>query len=273
MTYRELTEGIIKLWKENARLKDVNDLTDEYFLAAQQRAGGNRKWLESEVTLTVNRLTREAYTAMQREENDNSQRERTDLLCLVITNLIGDLEEAGIISWTRMDLWLQNMGELNDRSTAYFLGLDAVAELEAEKRKKGLLPDLSTPRASLNLKWDPRGVKSEDDIVSELQEFLGVMKDDVKASQVLRCFLFGGEDDGRGMVTVPKANRLAWMLKELRLMGIYGFPGNVYQIAERWFLDVNGEMIKNMKVKACTYRDAETQARIKKLLLANISVN
>ena len=64
-----------------------------------------------------------------------------------------------------------------------------------------------------------------------------------------------------------------WLLKELRLMGIYGFPGNVYQIAERWFLDVNGEMIKNMKVKACTYRDEETQARIKKLLLANISVN
>ena len=273
MTYKELTEGIIKLWKKDARLMDVDDLTREYFRAVQQRAGGNRKWLESEVTWTVEDLTREAYTAMQREENDNSQRERTDLLCLVIINLIGYLEKFGIISWTRMDLWLQSMGELKDRSTAYFLGLDAVAEQEAQLRKKGLLPPSSLPRRSLNLERDSRGVKSEDDIVSELQEFLGVMKDDVKASQVLRCFLFGGEDDGRGMVTVPKANRLAWMLKELRLMGIDGFPGNVYQIAERWFLDVNGEMIKNMKVKACTYRDAKTQARIKKLLLANISVN
>lgn len=272
MTYNELTEGIIKLWKENARLKDVNALTKEYFRAAQQRAGGNRKWLESEVTWTVEDLTREAYTAMQREENDNSQRERTDLLCLVIINLIGYLEEFGIISWTRMALWLQNIGELKDRGTAYFLGLDAVAEQEAQLRKKGLLPPSSLPRRSLNLERDSRGIKSEETIVADLMGLLGLDKNNVKESRMMRCFLFGGDDDG-GMIRLPYVNRLAFLLRELREMKPKGFPHNAYKLAEAWFLNSKGYKIKikSLKVLASQFRDAETEGKIRTLLQANIS--
>lgn len=270
MTYRELAEGIIKLWRENARLMDVNALTKEYFRAAQQRAGGNRKWLESEVTWTVEGLTREAYTAMQREGNDNSQRERTDLLCLVIINLIGYLEEFGIISWTRMDLWLQNIGELKDRGDAFFLGLDAVEEQEAQLRKKGLLPPSSLPRRSLNLERDSRGVKSEEKIVAELMDFLGLDKNNVKESRIMRCFLFGGDDDG-GMIRLPYVNRLAFLLHELREMKPKGFPHNAYKLAEAWFLNSKGYRIKNLKVLAFYFQDAETEEKTRILLQANIS--
>lgn len=274
MTYRELTEGIIKLWKENARLMDVNDLTEEYFQAAAKRAGGNMKLLEHEVTWTVDRLTREAYTAMQREGNDNSQRERTDLLCLVIINLIDDLEGAGIISWTSMDLWLQNIGELKDRGDAFFLGLAAVEELEAEQeaqlRKKGLLPPSSLPRRSLNLERDSRGVKSEETIVAELMEILGLDKNNVKESRIMRCFLFGGEDDG-GMIRLPYVNRLAFLLHELREMKPKGFPHNAYKLAEAWFLNSKGYRIKNLKVLAYYFQDAETETKTRILLQANIS--
>lgn len=272
MTYKELTEGIIKLWKKDARLMDVDDLTREYFRAVQQRAGGNRKWLESEVTWTVEDLTREAYTAMQREENDNSQRERTDLLCLVIINLIGYLEEFGIISWTRMALWLQNIGELKDRGTAYFLGLDAVAEQEAQLRKKGLLPPSSLPRRSLNLERDSRGIKSEETIVADLMGLLGLDKNNVKESRMMRCFLFGGDDDG-GMIRLPYVNRLAFLLRELREMKPKGFPHNAYKLAEAWFLNSKGYKIKikSLKVLASQFRDAETEGKIRTLLQANIS--
>lgn len=272
MTYKELTEGIIKLWKKDARLMDVDDLTREYFRAVQQRAGGNRKWLESEVTWTVEDLTREAYTAMQREENDNSQRERTDLLCLVIINLIGYLEEFGIISWTRMALWLQNIGELKDRGTAYFLGLDAVAEQEAQLRKKGLLPPSSLPRRSLNLERDSRGIKSEETIVADLMGLLGLDKNNEKESRMMRCFLFGGDDDG-GMIRLPYVNRLAFLLRELREMKPKGFPHNAYKLAEAWFLNSKGYKIKikSLKVLASQFRDAETEGKIRTLLQANIS--
>lgn len=276
MTYQELTEGMSQWLNSQMRLAGLNRLLTRYFHGIlEKNSKDDKPLIEAETKMAVNMLVWEANEAMRQEllANDPKTRDRTDMLCYSACSLISYLFEAGVISFRDREEWFDCHGKIHDRSTAFFLGLDTVEELEAEKRKKGLLPDLSTPRASLNLKRDSRGVKSEDDIVSELQEFLGVMRDDVKASQVLRCFLFGGEDDGWGMVTVPKANRLAWMLKELRSMGIYGFPRNVYQIAARWFLDVNWEMIKNMKVKACAYRDEETQARIKNLLLANISVN
>ena len=247
MTYRELAEGIIKLWKENARLKDVNALTQEYFRAAQQRAGGNRKWLESEVTWTVDRLTREAYTAMQREGNDNSQRERTDLLCLVIINLIDDLEGAGIISWTSMDLWLQNIGELKDRGDAFFLGLDAVEENIMEREK------VARSRRSLNLKLKQEYAgKKEDELVTAVLEFIGT-SNGMAERKTMRCFLFGGEDDGL-MLEVTKARPLAWLLRTLRGMGIYGFPHNIYELADGWFRDKNGKIVKNWIVKASKYQ-------------------
>ena len=247
MTYKELTEGIIKLWKKDARLMDVDDLTKEYFRAVQQRAGGNRKWLESEVTWTVEDLTREAYTAMQREENDNSQRERADLLCLVIINLIGYLEEFGIISWTRMALWLQNIGELKDRGTAYFLGLDAVEEniMEREKVARG--------RRSLNLKLKQEYAgKKEDELVLSILKFIGASKG-MAEIKTMRCFLFGGEDDGL-MLEVTKARPLAWLLRTLRGMGIYEFPHNIYELADGWFRDKNGKIVKNWIVKASKYQ-------------------
>lgn len=124
------------------RLADLNRLSLRYFTDAILNNKGYKPLIKSEVTWTVEGLTREAYTAMQREGNDNSQRERTDLLCLVIINLIGYLEEFGIISWTRMDLWLQNIGELKDRGDAFFLGLDAVAEQEAEREAQLYEKDL-----------------------------------------------------------------------------------------------------------------------------------
>lgn len=247
MTYKELTDGIIRLWKENARLMDVNDLTEEYFHAAEQRAGGNMKLLKHEVTWTVNRLTREAYTAMQREENDNSQRERTDLLCLVVINLLDDMCDAGIISWTSMDLWLQNIGELKDRGTACFLGMDAVEEniMEREKVARG--------RRSLNLELKPEYAgKKEDELVLEVLKFIGASKG-MAERKTMRCFLFGGEDDGL-MLEVTKARPLAWLLRTLRGMGIYEFPRNIYEVADGWFRDKNGKIVKDWKVKASKYQ-------------------
>ena len=64
------------------------------------------------------------------------------MLCLVIINLLGYLEEFNIISWTRMDRHLQSIGELKDRGDAFFLGLDAVAEQEAEQEAQLYEKDL-----------------------------------------------------------------------------------------------------------------------------------
>lgn len=142
MTYQELTEGMSQWLNSTRRLADLNRLSLRYFTDTILNSNGYKPLIKGEVTWTVEDLTREAYTAMQREGNDNSQRERTDLLCLVIINLIGYLEEFNIISWTRMDRWLQNLGELKDRGDAFFLGLDAVAEQEAEREAQLYEKDL-----------------------------------------------------------------------------------------------------------------------------------
>ena len=142
MTYQELTEGMSQWLNSTRRLADLNRLSLRYFTDTILNSNGYKPLIKGGVEMTVEDLTREAYTAMQREENDNSQRDRTDMLCLVIINLLGYLEEFNIISWTRMDRWLQNLGELKDRGDAFFLGLDAVAEQEAEREAQLYEKDL-----------------------------------------------------------------------------------------------------------------------------------
>lgn len=142
MTYQELTEGMSQWLNSTRRLADLNRLSLRYFTEAILNNKGDKPLIKCEVEITVEMLVWEANEAMQREENDNSQRDRTDMLCLVIINLLGYLEEFGIISWTCMDRHLQSIGELKDRGDAFFLGLDAVAEQEAEREAQLYEKDL-----------------------------------------------------------------------------------------------------------------------------------
>ena len=279
MTYQELTEGMSQWLNSQMRLADLDRLLIRYFHGIlQKNSKDDKPLIKAETEMAVNMLVWEANEAMRQEllANDPKTRDRTDMLCYSACSLIGYLEEAGVISWTRMDLWLQSMGELNDRSTAFFLGLDAVAEQEAEQeaqlRKKGLLPPSSLPRRSLNLERDSRGIKSEETIVADLMGLLGLDKNNVKESRMMRCFLFGGDDDG-GMIRLPYVNRLAFLLRELRGMKPKGFPHNAYKLAEAWFLNSKGYKIKikNLKVLASQFKDAEAGGKIRILLQANIS--
>ncbi len=124
------------------RLADLNRLSLRYFTDTILNSNGYKPLIKSMVEITVGRLVRKANKSMQREENDNSQRDRTDVLCLVIINLLGYLEEFRIISWTCMNRHLQSIGELKDRGDAFFLGLDAVAEQEAEREAQIYEKDL-----------------------------------------------------------------------------------------------------------------------------------
>lgn len=124
------------------RLADLNRLSLRYFTDAILNYKGYKPLIKSDVEIAVEMLVWEADKSMQREENDNSQRDRTDMLCLVIINLLGYLEEFNIISWTRMNGHLQSIGELKDRGDAFFLGLDAVAEQEAEREAQLYEKDL-----------------------------------------------------------------------------------------------------------------------------------
>ena len=146
-----------------------------------------------------------------------------------------------------MALWLQNIGELKDRGTAYFLGLDAVEEniMEREKVARG--------RRSLNLKLKQEYAgKKEDELVLSILKFIGASKG-MAEIKTMRCFLFGGEDDGL-MLEVTKARPLAWLLRTLRGMGIYEFPRNIYEVADGWFRDKNGKIVKNWIVKGSKYQ-------------------
>ena len=142
MTYQELTEGMSQWLNSTRRLADLNRLSLRYFTDTILNSKGYKHLIKSMVEITVGMLVREANKSMQREENDNSQRDRTDMLCLVIINLLGYLEEFNIISWTRMNRHLQSIGELKDRGDAFFLGLDAVAEQEAEQEAQLYEKDL-----------------------------------------------------------------------------------------------------------------------------------
>lgn len=124
------------------RLADLNRLSLRYFTDTILNYKGYKPLIKSDVEIAVEMLVWEANKSMQREENDNSQRDRTDMLCLVIINLLGYLEEFNIISWTRMNGHLQSIGELKDRGDAFFLGLDAVAEQEAEREAQLYEKDL-----------------------------------------------------------------------------------------------------------------------------------
>lgn len=128
--------------KSTRRLADLNRLSLRYFTDAILNYKGYKPLIKSDVEIAVEMLVWEADKSMQREENDNSQRDRTDMLCLVIINLLGYLEEFNIISWTRMNGHLQSIGELKDRGDAFFLGLDAVAEQEAEREAQLYEKDL-----------------------------------------------------------------------------------------------------------------------------------
>lgn len=128
--------------KSTRRLADLNRLSLRYFTDAILNYKGYKPLIKCGVEMTVEMLVWEADKSMQREENDNSQRDRTDMLCLVIINLLGYLEEFNIISWTRMNGHLQSIGELKDRGDAFFLGLDAVAEQEAEREAQLYEKDL-----------------------------------------------------------------------------------------------------------------------------------
>ena len=124
------------------RLADLNRLSLRYFTDTILNSKGYKHHIKAETETTVRMLVWEADKSMQREENDNSQRDRTDMLCLVIINLLGYLEEFNIISWTRMNGHLQSIGELKDRGDAFFFGLDAVAEQEAEREAQLYEKDL-----------------------------------------------------------------------------------------------------------------------------------
>lgn len=142
MTYQKLTEGMSQWLNSTRWLDTLNRLSLRYFTDIIQNSDGYKPLIKGMVEITVGKLVREADKSMQREENDNSQRDRTDMLCLVIINLLGYLEEFNIISWTRMNGHLQSIGELKDRGDAFFLGLDAVAEQEAEREAQLYEKDL-----------------------------------------------------------------------------------------------------------------------------------
>ena len=279
MTYQELTEGMSQWLNSQMRLADLDRLLIRYFHGIlQKNSKDDKPLIKAETEMAVNMLVWEANEAMRQEllANDPKTRDRTDMLCYSACSLIGYLEEAGVISWNNMREWLDCRGEIRDRSTAFFLGLDAVAEQEAEQeaqlRKKGLLPPSSLPRRSLNLERDSRGIKPEETIVADLMGLLGLDKNNVKESRIMRCFLFGGDDDG-GMIRLPYVNRLAFLLRELRGMKPKGFPHNAYKLAEAWFLNSKGYKIKikNLKVLASQFKDAEAGGAIRILLQANIS--
>ena len=279
MTYQELTEGMSQWLNSQMRLADLDRLLIRYFHGIlQKNSKDDKPLIKVETEMAVNMLVWEANEAMRQEllANDPKTRDRTDMLCYSACSLIGYLEEAGVISWNNMGEWFDCLGEIRDRSTAFFLGLDAVAEQEAEQeaqlRKKGLLPPSSLPRRSLNLERDSRGIKSEETIVADLMGLLGLDKNNVKESRIMRCFLFGGDDDG-GMIRLPYVNRLAFLLRELRGMKPKGFPHNAYKLAEAWFLNSKGYKIKikNLKVLASQFKDAEAETKTRNLLQANIS--
>lgn len=279
MTYQELTEGMSQWLNSQMRLADLDRLLRRYFHGIlQKNSKDDKPLIKAEAEIAVEMLVWEANEAMRQElpANDPKTRDRTDMLCYSACSLIGYLGEAGVISFRDMHEWLYSLGGIRDRSTAFFLGLDAVAEQEAEQeaqlREKGLLPPSSLPRRSLNLKRDSRGVKSEETIVAELMEDLGFDSIKLNESRMMRCFLFGGDDDG-GMIRLPYVNRLAFLLRELREMKPKGFPHNAYKLAEAWFLNSKGYKIKikSLKVLASQFRDAETEGKIRTLLQANIS--
>ena len=250
MTYRELTEGIIRLWKENAKLMDVAALIDGYFLDVQQRSGGNQKFAKNEIEGTTRLLLHEASKLM-REENqlddfDRSLHDKIGITCFVIMNLLDDMREAGIISLSYWDSLLAGLEPIRDRSNEYYLELLVDEENRMERAK------VSRGRRSLNLKLKQEYAgKKEDELVLSILKFIGASKG-MAEIKTMRCFLFGGEDDGL-MLEVTKARPLAWLLRTLRGM-IYEFPRNIYEVADGWFRDKNGKIVRNWIVKASKYQ-------------------
>ena len=251
MTYKELTEGIIKLWKENARLMDVVALIDGYFLGVQQRSGGDKKFEKNEIEVTIRLLLHEASKWI-REENqlgfcDKRLHDKIGITSFVILNLIDSMRDAGIISIKYRDSWLKDLVPLQDRAKEYYLELLVDEENRMEREK------VARSRRSLNLKLKPEYAgKKEDELVLEVLKFIGASKG-MAERKTMRCFLFGGEDDGL-MLEVTKARPLAWLLRTLRGMGIYEFSRNIYELADGWFRDKNGKIVKNWIVKASKYQ-------------------
>lgn len=251
MTYSELTEGIIKLWKENARLMDVAALIDGYFIDVQQRSGGNQKFAKNEIEGTTRLLLHEASKWI-REENqlgfcDKRLHDKIGITCFVIMNLLKDMREAGIISFSYWDSLLAGLEPISDRSYEYYLELLVDEENRMERAK------VSRGRRSLNLKLKQEYAgEKEDELVTAMLKFIGASKG-MAEIKTMRCFLFGGEDTGL-MLEVTKARPLAWLLRTLRGMGIYEFPHNIYELADGWFRDKNGKIVKNWIVKASKYQ-------------------
>lgn len=251
MTYKELTEGIIQLWKENARLMDVVALIDGYFLGVQQRSGGDKKFEKNEIEVTIRLLLHEASMWI-REENqlgfcDKRLHDKIGITSFVILNLIDSMRDAGIISIKYRDSWLKDLVPLQDRAKEYYLKLLVDEENRMERAK------VSRGRRSLNLKLKQEYAgKKKDELVTAVLEFIGA-SNGMAEIKTMRCFLFGGEDDGL-MLEVTKARPLAWLLRTLRGMGIYEFPHNIYELADGWFRDKNGKIVRNWIVKASKYQ-------------------
>lgn len=251
MTYRELAEGIIKLWNENASLMDVDALIDRYFLDVQQRSGGNEDFAKIEIEGTTRLLHYEASKLM-REENqlddfDRSLHDKIGIICFIIMSLLDRMREARIVSVAYWDDIRGSLEPIWDRQNEFYLE-QLVGEKDRLKREK-----VSRGRRSLNLKLKQEYAgKKEDKLVVAVLEFIGASKG-MAEIKTMRCFLFGGEDTGL-MLEVTKARPLAWLLRTLRGMGICEFPHNIYELADGWFRDKNGKIVKNWIVKASKYQ-------------------
>lgn len=268
MTYKELTDGIIRLWKENARLMDVVALIDGYFLGVQQRSGGDKKFEKNEIEVTIRLLLHEASKWI-REENqlgfcDKRLHDKIGITSFVILNLIDSMRDAGIISIKYRDSWLKDLVPLQDRAKEYYLELLVDEENRMERAK------VSRGRRSLNLKLKQEYAgKKEDELVVAVLEFIGAAKG-MAERKTMRCFLFGGEDDGL-LLGVTKARPLAWLLRTLRGMGIYALPKNIYQVADGWFSKLNGEKVKDYKGAAKKYDDDPAQAKQRADMIEELS--
>ena len=249
MTYRELTEGIIRLWEENAKLMDVVALIDGYFLDVQQRSGGNEKFAKNEIEVTIRLLLHEASKWI-REENqlgfcNKRLHDKIGITSFVILNLIDSMRDAGIISIKYRDSWLKDLVPLQDRAKEYYLELLVDEENRMERAK------VSRGRRSLNLKLKQEYAgKKEDELVTAVLKFIGA-SNGMAERKTMRRAVHGG---CLLPLEVTKARPLAWLLRTLRGMGIYEFPRNIYEVADGWFRDKNGKIVKNWIVKGSKYQ-------------------
>ena len=188
MTYRELTEGIIRLWEENAKLMDVVALIDGYFLDVQQRSGGNEDFAKIEIEGTTRLLHYEASKLM-REENqlddfDRSLHDKIGIICFIIMSLLDRMREARIVSVAYWDDIRGSLEPIWDRQNEFYLE-QLVGEKDRLERAK-----VARGRRSLNLKLKQEYAgKKEDKLVTAVLEFIGASKG-MAEIKTMRCFLF-----------------------------------------------------------------------------------